>query len=381
MDEFTNVFFEAEAVLRSKLESCERLLRDYERQRTEIASRLDEVKKTEVMNKYGVMEGSTLTVTVMELELNQRVIADIYIEVALGENIGTTTICRNAYNRSWNETFVYDVEKDDIPLRFGLKQVAMQGEEDKEIDFVMVDVRKLRDQQKKEELLELYDGAGRLRVTLQWLHSRVQYLTELLRKWDDQVAEQKMHKDELWNDLETLFEPFPPLKISRRKTKLALTQKPQREQVEDINKKFENLQDGKDTSADAVWTQFSHRAMIAFALFAILVHTDRSNNLDLLICIFYVFVHELSKFSKKNVLFLQSLLGISLIMDIPYLVIYSSPYWKDTRIDQGMLRPIHRVEIILSWMLLFVKGFMVYVQQMVMNEQEALRVEADVFLF
>ena len=58
MDEFIKVFLEAEDILKSKIENSKKYLQDYNRQRREAAQKLEEIKRTEKLNQYGIMEGS-----------------------------------------------------------------------------------------------------------------------------------------------------------------------------------------------------------------------------------------------------------------------------------------------------------------------------------
>lgn len=106
-EEFINTFLEAEEILNFKIENSKKYIEDYQTQKRNAISRLEEIKRTEVMNSYGIMEDSTLSVNVIEgHNLGSRGDMDIipYCFLAVGEENYTTNEVHSA-NPLWNDNF------------------------------------------------------------------------------------------------------------------------------------------------------------------------------------------------------------------------------------------------------------------------------------
>lgn len=103
-DEFIKTFLEAEEILLFKVENSRKYIEDYKLQRQNALQRLDEIKRTEVLNSYGIMEESVVNITVIEghnLGYGDMV---VYCTLMCGrENYQTNT--SSSGNPTWNETF------------------------------------------------------------------------------------------------------------------------------------------------------------------------------------------------------------------------------------------------------------------------------------
>ena len=103
-DEFIKTFLEAEEILLFKIENSKKYIEDYKLQRKNAVNRLDEIKRTEVLNSYGIMEDSVITITIIEgHNLGYGEIIP-YCSLKCGrEHYQTNT--SNSGNPTWNETF------------------------------------------------------------------------------------------------------------------------------------------------------------------------------------------------------------------------------------------------------------------------------------
>ena len=84
---------------------------------------------------------------------------------------------------------------------------------DEVLGEVTIPVRRLRDQYRHDELFDLHDPrghptSGKIHLVLQWIHSRVKYLEDVVKKWDDHIRSQIEDKADFERDLNTLYEPF-----------------------------------------------------------------------------------------------------------------------------------------------------------------------------
>ena len=88
---------------------------------------------------------------------------------------------------------------------------------------VKIPLGKLKDQQKHEDWFDLFDRnghlvGGKLHLNLQWLFSRIKFLNDVARKWDDNI---RMHWDDKIDserDLKILYDIFPSLADAYPKT-------------------------------------------------------------------------------------------------------------------------------------------------------------------
>jgi hypothetical protein len=106
-DEFINTFLEAEEILAFKIENSKKYIEDYQTQKRNAITRLEEIKKTETLNSYGIMDDSVLTVNVIEAHnLGVGGFSDIIPYCLLKvENVHFTTTEVHSANPLWNETF------------------------------------------------------------------------------------------------------------------------------------------------------------------------------------------------------------------------------------------------------------------------------------
>eukprot|EP01017_Pseudomicrothorax_dubius_P014260 TRINITY_DN1667_c0_g1_i2.p1 TRINITY_DN1667_c0_g1~~TRINITY_DN1667_c0_g1_i2.p1 ORF type:complete len:422 (-),score=69.17 TRINITY_DN1667_c0_g1_i2:395-1660(-) len=213
VDEFIRVYIQAEDILRSKIQNADNNLVDYHAKRKEAMMKLEEIKQAEVVNLYGVMEGSTLTVAdischnLRQSSFNQRAMPLVSLECE-GQHFDTSP-STNFQNPAWPEVFVFQISSgiDD------LKAKVLTSERQELLGQSSVKLGILRDQQKLEEWFDLVDQngvptRGRIRLTLQWVYSKAKYMGEIIKKWDQHIKLQDEEKQEYKRDLEALQEPF-----------------------------------------------------------------------------------------------------------------------------------------------------------------------------
>lgn len=80
-----------------------------------------------------------------------------------------------------------------------------------------IPLEKLRDQIKKDQEFQMSYMDGRQSETviglqLQWIHSYVKFLTDVIQNWDNTIKEQKDNKDVYVDSLNVIYEPFDNLR-------------------------------------------------------------------------------------------------------------------------------------------------------------------------
>lgn len=109
IDEFKKVFVEAIEVLQKKIENCLKYISDYRRSKEQAMMKLEEVKKTEKINAYGIMEKSKLTINVVEARelkpLDSGKTSDPFVKINFAGTEEKTKTIKETVNPVWNENF------------------------------------------------------------------------------------------------------------------------------------------------------------------------------------------------------------------------------------------------------------------------------------
>ena len=106
VDEFIRVYIEAQDFLTQNIFQTEQQLQDYEVQKLDAIEKLNELRHEEALNKYGIMEGSILTVQVLELkQLGRAQGKDVSVIIRCGENTFQTEALHYNDGMTWDEQF------------------------------------------------------------------------------------------------------------------------------------------------------------------------------------------------------------------------------------------------------------------------------------
>ena len=106
--------------------------------------------------------------------------------------------------------------QDDVQLVVFAVDNPEDPEESEVLGGVGVPLARFRNQHKHEEWFDLFDQkgiqtGGRIRADFHWIHSRVQFISSLIKAWDEQINTLNEDKEDLQNDLNILYEVFPSL--------------------------------------------------------------------------------------------------------------------------------------------------------------------------
>eukprot|EP01017_Pseudomicrothorax_dubius_P049433 TRINITY_DN9195_c0_g2_i1.p1 TRINITY_DN9195_c0_g2~~TRINITY_DN9195_c0_g2_i1.p1 ORF type:complete len:389 (+),score=59.87 TRINITY_DN9195_c0_g2_i1:225-1391(+) len=358
VDEFIKVFLQAEAILKQKVLQIDKRLRDYQKQRAEAETKLEEVRKKEKINNYGIMEGSTLTVTILEaqnlqLEHLRNPLASVVLK--LEEQVQNTQNSRRNENPLWNETFTFDVKTgvDDLQVAVLVKTTY----DEIVVGRKSISLKDFKDQQRHEEWYDMRDenhqsmSSFRLKIAIQWINSRVRYLNDVLNKWEEYIRGQHEEKLEIANDLNELYTPFPILRPPNGP-----------DEIERIRQRNNDLEDGRvKLNPRIVNSKQLHNANWATYIFiiqALMINFYRADHLSLCIPLYYFMVLLSSRLTPKALRFSKLLIAISVGNDILWLIVNSKHWWfsahdpGDCRAQQG----IKRFVILFSWLQLLLKG-------------------------
>ena len=115
----------------------------------------------------------------------------------------------------WNESFTFEINLGTEPLRIEVLDKDTFGEDDSEgISEVMLVDHGIPDQLKHDIWVELVDKktlkktGGRLRLMIQFVHSKVKYFEDYLARWDNTLREDAELKVQVEGFIRQLETPF-----------------------------------------------------------------------------------------------------------------------------------------------------------------------------
>lgn len=110
IEEFKKVFVEAIEILHNKVETCLKYISDYKQSKDQALLKLDEVKQTENLNAHGIMEGSTLTLFILEANglkpLDDGKTSDPFVVVECEGSTFQTAVVEQTTSPVWNESHI-----------------------------------------------------------------------------------------------------------------------------------------------------------------------------------------------------------------------------------------------------------------------------------
>lgn len=162
--------------------------------RRELASlneQLVEATKTERMNSWGIMEGSLLTVRVIEAQNVASFTGkpSAYVNLLCERQQIATKIIKNDRNPNWDETFSFKISAGTGEL---LIQVFNEGTISKDdlLGTCSVSLQEFKDQQKQERWLHLAgrSNTARILLSLQWIHRKTEYIAGIIQNLDRDIT-------------------------------------------------------------------------------------------------------------------------------------------------------------------------------------------------
>jgi len=80
------------------------------------------------------------------------------------------------------------------------------------IGKIVVQVNGFKDQLKHDEWFDLErNQGGRLHLNIQWIHSKVKFLSDVVDKWNEHIKIQEEDLFDYEKDLDVIYEPFKGL--------------------------------------------------------------------------------------------------------------------------------------------------------------------------
>jgi len=190
IDEFIGGFLEqvnglTEAIAKLKQQNSEK-----RKELVELEKELQEVASTERINQWGVMEGSTLTVRVVEAQNLSSVGGkpSTYVTLLCERQKISTNVVPSNRNPEFDETFSFKINVGTGEL---LVQVYNQGRLSKDdlLGSCSVPLEEFKDQVRHERWFSLSGRSGNSRILLsvQWVHKRSEMLESTIKTLKEEV--------------------------------------------------------------------------------------------------------------------------------------------------------------------------------------------------
>ncbi len=112
-DEFCKGYIDVENFFKETVEACKEKALELNKIKTEYEQQLQEAMRTEVVNKYGIMENSVLTASVIEARdlkpMDFEGISDPYVMLECSGQTCQTKYHKSTLNPIWEESFTFDI--------------------------------------------------------------------------------------------------------------------------------------------------------------------------------------------------------------------------------------------------------------------------------
>lgn len=207
IDEFINGYLEQVNGLSEAVARYNQTISAKNKELVNLKEQLEEAKKVEKLNTYGIMEGSTLTVRVVEAQ-NLTVVTGrptAYVNLICERQQIATKPIQSEKNPNWDETFSFKITMGSGEL---LIQVYNKGTISKDdlLGFCSVPLQDFRDQAKYERWYQLQGRStnSRILLAIQWIHRQTEYLEGIIVTMEQDITQNVAERDKFEGELRKL---------------------------------------------------------------------------------------------------------------------------------------------------------------------------------
>ncbi len=375
---------ETQKRLQDRMYDSYKKIAEHKKSRDDIKRRLEQVNNQgEQRNQHGIMEGSILTVHVVEARdlkpLDYDQTSDPYVILMIEGQKITSNFKKATINPVWNESFTFDIDHGREKLRIEIYDKDTFGSDEFE-GMCFVDLQEdLNDQMKHDLWIDLIDkegnpASGRIRLMLQWVYSKVQYFTNYLDKWDETLRRDIEEHEQIDKYLKQLESPFGFLDTMKMeaiedsddeedgaapKTKAEIIFREQEKQYR--HKEMELVQNidniGMNIASklgfqNVPWFTLTKILLWIYTVLTIFVMFFRPDFVNLTVCIIGIYMlHNTERIKRITFRLLVLLIFVSLIYDIMYFMIGNQS--GDQPYDGGIEKGIRNFSSTMSYISFF----------------------------
>lgn len=217
LNEFSTAFIEVEELYKRKHLEILSQKNMHTDQRYEFEERYKEAKALEKSNDYGIMEGSYLTVRVIEARnlkpMDENGLADPYAVISIEGQKEETRFVETTLNPKWDENFKFDIKTAREPLEILVLDRDLYAADDFQ-GKLSLRLSDFKDQMKMDKWYDLQSTIpnelwqGEIRVEIQWIHSRIKFFEDLLSRLNQILSDDNTKRNEVEKSLQELRAPF-----------------------------------------------------------------------------------------------------------------------------------------------------------------------------
>ena len=217
LNEFSDAFIEVEEIYKKKHLETLSQKNIHTDQKFEFEDRYKEAKAIEKQNEYGIMEGSYLTVRVIEARnlkpMNDDNTSDPYAVISIEGQKEETKFIESTLSPKWDEQFKFDIKTGKDNLEILVLDRDLYSADDFQGKLVL-NLHDYKDQMKDDNWHFLNSTVvgerwqGEIRVEVQWIHSRVKFFENLLSRIDTILGEDQKSRNQIEHNLKELRAPF-----------------------------------------------------------------------------------------------------------------------------------------------------------------------------
>lgn len=168
---------------------------------------LQDAIKSERINSWGIMEGSLLTVRVVEAQNLASFSGkpSAYVNLLCERQQIATKIIKNERNPNWDESFSFKISSGNGEL---LIQVFNEGTISKDdlLGTCSVSLKEFEDQQKQEKWFHLQgrSNTARILLSVQWIHRKTEYLKKIIDNLDNEILSDSAEMEKIEAEMRKL---------------------------------------------------------------------------------------------------------------------------------------------------------------------------------
>ena len=217
-EEFIQAYLHAEKMLWTDIQQLHFQVAETQEKLAQTRNQLAAAQISEALNEHGVMDGSTLTVVVLEAQdlkpSDEEGSADPYTLLLCESQRIETKYHINTLNPIWKETFTFQIKSGTDDLKVIIMDHDTLGT-DNFVGQANIPLVGLKDQMEHEDWWSLVGRKGetwqgRVKLKLQWIWSKKLYLASVVQQWEAFIDEDLKSIEELKGTLQKLREPFDP---------------------------------------------------------------------------------------------------------------------------------------------------------------------------
>ena len=369
---FTDIWLLAENRLQNSVEQLESEVQIMANEKEELVEQKKNLGE-ERLNPYGLMENAQLVVTLHSVENITR--ADgirsnaNFILSCEGQSAETGNSLEPSYFNV-NKTFKFNIKTGSDPLIVNL--IPTSSNDPKDGGLIQIPLKTLVHQDRITQSLEFATDRNQLMETranfdIQYVFSNVKLVNKSIQAMNEAIQRTRLNKENAESYIEELYNPFPQFKRTLKPKERQVSASPFSPTVNLVNEKqFSKMPE----STHSIYAKLLLYANYLYFFVAFFLSFHRCVFLDLLVSLlfFSALLFDNPKLIKG---FVNKVIGgivLAIIIDIAWLILYTTAWWNTTYQDSYSLLYVRRIMVVMSYVIMLVRVFVLVVLALNYND-------------